>query len=223
MRRIVLLAFALAIGMAGPASAEWKGCYLSAGVGMSATNNTTDLVSDGTWAPPGKVLTIGGLGSSGRLGALGAGCDIQIDKFVVGGFADYAWHDQKFEISSALLPGTLASLDINNQWTVGGRAGVVFGNALVYGLAGYTKVETSGVVVPVANLTLALPAFTGWTFGGGIETPLIENLRISIEYRYTRLDAQSVGLGGGSGLALQMQPEIHTAMARLSYGFNLFK
>ena len=67
-------------------------------------------------------------------------------------------------------------------------------------------------------MSLVIPTLEGWTFGGGIATEIMPNIRLSAEYRYARFDKVDVALTPGASLGLQ--PDMHTAMARLSYAFS---
>lgn len=196
-------------------AAGWTGCYVGVQAGMSATKTDTTLDIAGT----GTLLGVDGLGSAGAMAGVHAGCDVRMQQLVVGAFGDYSWHSQSVEITSPLAAMSIAKLDVNSQWTIGGRAGLVFGNSLVYGLVGWTRVDTSDIAVLGGAATLIVPTLEGWTFGGGIATEVMPNIRLSAEYRYARLDKVDVVLVPGATLGLQ--PDMHTAMARLSYSFNL--
>lgn len=225
MRRLIGLIAAL-VCTAGPAMAQgdwkttvtkpstWSGCYIGVHAGMSATKTDTTLDATGT----GTLLGVNGLGSAGSLAGVHAGCDMQVQQFVFGGFGDYTWHNQSLEITSPLAAMSIAKLDVNSQWTIGGRAGLVFGNSLVYGLVGWTRVETSDIALLGGTMSLVIPTLEGWTFGGGIATEIMPNIRLSAEYRYARFDKVDVPLFPGATLGLQ--PDMHTAMARLSYSFS---
>lgn len=216
----LLAAVAIVAGQTPASAQKWTGCYIGVSAGMATTVTKADLDSSGPWPPPGNVLSIDGLGQAG--GAIGptGGCDMQIDRFVVGVMGSYLWHNGSFEVSSGLLPGTVLSFDLDTQWDVAGRAGILFTDkTLVYGLVGYTRLDTTGLNIPIAATTLSVPTFEGWQFGGGIETEIMPNVRLAAEYRYTHFDAQPVALGAGIPVNLNLQPDMHVAMARLSYAF----
>lgn len=208
--------------MAAQANAQkWTGCYLGGSVGMSATKTIADLnVAPPVFPVATNALSIDGLGSSGTVAGVHVGCDLKLQQLVVGAFGDYAWHNETFEITSALLPGTVATLDVNSRWTVGGRVGIAFTDStLLYGLVGWSRMSTSDLSIPAGPLTISMPTFQGWVFGGGIETILMPNIRLGLEYRYNRYDTQDIVLIPGATLGLQ--PEMHTVSARLSYAFTL--
>lgn len=215
--RLLLLAAASLLTVA-PANADapaprWTGCYVGVGLGMASSVHETGLDVGGA-----TLLTIDGLGSSGVAVAGHVGCDLQLQQFVIGAFADYTWHDQTWQASSPLIGGTLASMSIDTQWTVGARAGVVMSNVLVYGLVGYTEVQVGAISVPLAATSFAVPDMSGWVFGGGAEIALGNGLFLAGEYRYAMLDRVVAPITTGVGIGIET--EMHTAMARLSYRFG---
>ena len=218
----ILLACGLAVGaavLASVAKAEgppkWTGCYLSAGLGVAATNNraTADLVGVGA------LLGVDGLGSSGRAVGVGGGCDLQIQQIVVGVLGDYTWHDQGWSIASPLAGGTIASMNLDTQWMLGGRAGIVVGNALVYGLIGYTELEMKNLLIPLVPVTANPGAFKGVSVGGGIEMGLGGGFFLGAEYRFSQFDKQTLAVVPGA-INIGVDPEVHSVQAKLLYKFN---
>jgi outer membrane immunogenic protein len=196
-------------------SPAWTGIYVGASVGYGATKS--ELGAD--VAGMGNLLAIDGLGTSGGSAGLKVGADLRVQQFLVGAFADWTHHDQEWSISSGLIPGgTLASLKLEDSWTIGGRAGVIVGNSLVYGLVGYTTLHTSDVEIPVVPAALAMSDLKGWTLGGGIDLALTDSIFLGAEYRFTQFDKQDWNLGGAS---LWMEPEMHEARASLTYKFGI--
>lgn len=162
------------------------------------------------------------------LGTIQLGYDQQIaPQVVVGVFADADWSNggdgvfgssgstvltipiipvlPPIGLGEASLSGTIEQ---DWSWTVGGRVGyLVTPHTLIYGLAGYTRVELSNSqvtfnaadplgIIPALNspasLTIDLPdALDGYTVGGGIETSLTGNLGLKLEYRYSDLGSAS--------------------------------
>jgi opacity protein-like surface antigen len=168
-------------------STSWTGCYagVAGGWGISKTE-----VSIPPWA------SLDGLGADGGiLGVLG-GCDIQMGALVLGGFANYDWH-QDHDVT--LTIGTAsASTGIAEQWAVGGRAGVLVGPSLVYGLAGYTEAK------------LDIGDHAGWVYGGGIELPIGNGFSLRGEYTYSDLDSEAYG-------PVVVDPDVHAVKAALTY------
>lgn len=207
----------------------WTGCYVGAQVGYGATHHDTSLdVNAPGFGVAGSLLNVPLSSQGGQIGAH-AGCDVQVGKLVVGAFGDYSWLSQSMEITSPLLgqfvPGLnpIAKLDLDTMWTVGGRAGLLVGasnSTLVYALMGYTKLSTSDLsVLGTLGGAFPVPSMDGLTFGGGIAVDLGSNIRLGAEYRYSRFDKVDIPLfaAGGNSISMGIQPEMHTAMARLSY------
>ena len=235
MKRFTLGALAL-IAMALPASAQsWTGCYLGGAAGYSASKTDVDVPAsyDAPWLKEpvsGNLLSIDGIGASGFAGGGQVGCDYQINRFVIGAFGDYLWHDQEFK--AGVLDGlATTSYDIDNQWSVGGRAGILVNeNTLAYGLVAYTKAETSDLhySLGTSHGKLPLDELEGWTVGGGLETRLVGNLFLGAEYRYTKFDDIRTNLyddelfGGGDKLKVDLDTETdtHTGLVTLKYKFG---
>ena len=73
---------------------------------------------------------------------MGAGCDYQFDRFVVGVFGDYDFMDVKGDISTAARRPRLStgSQKQDWQWAVGGRVGyVIVPQLMTYISGGYTQ------------------------------------------------------------------------------------
>ena len=221
MKRLLIAGATLAAwattGIANPPAANWTGCYVGVGTGMASTTNNASLDIEG--GP--SLLSIDGLGSNGMVFGGQVGCDIQISKgFVVGAWGSYDWHDQEWSIASGLISGPLATMSIDSQWAIGGRAGVVVNNVLLYGLIGYTEMQTSAVQVPLAATSFAVPDFSGMVFGGGMEMAIGNGLFLTGEYRYSRFNSEAAPIIPGV-LNLNMEPDMHAFAARLSYRFQV--
>ena len=156
---LAALAFVAVIAVAAfyvsPAKAGgWAGCY--GGVGG---NYAADVAG-------------GVLGADGPGVSILAGCDMQAQKLVFGGWAEYGWDWRQF-----------AGVDLDVKgWAAGARAGyIVVPGALAYGLVGWTQqdLSLSGVGSMDAD---------GWLVGGGAEFDLGSGFFGRAEYRYTRLD-----------------------------------
>ena len=137
-----------------PAGAKsWTGC----GVGVGA-NWTAGLVDY-----PGPVNM--GAESSSISGRIL--CDMQIQGFVFGGFVDYG-----------RFFGDLKTIGVEADLSVGGRAGVIMGGALLYGHMAWTQIDTTGGKAD------------GWKWGPGVELKLPDQpVFLSFEYRRALYEA----------------------------------
>lgn len=214
LRLITLLG---AFAFAAPASASWTGCYLGAHGGLAASNLNTDLTLVGT----GSLLNIDGLSASGGMYGVHVGCDYKMNQFVIGAFADYSWYDADFNVSSPLLGVAILNTGLDSSWSVGGRAGMLVSKStLVYGLLAWSQMDmkpitTFGGVGP----TLTLGSTDGIAVGGGIETELMPNVRLKLEYRYSMYDKITAPIV--PGLNLDIEPDVHTVRLGVSYAFTL--
>lgn len=133
-------------------ASSWTGCHASAfGGGVS-----------GVMDP--------GYGVDGYLYGLGIGCDMQLNRIVLGGFVDHAWmHVTQFGGVDA------------REWSFGGRAGVLLtDNTLLYGLVSRPQLNIDG-----------MGSVTGFGWGGGLETKLgglANNWTAVLEYRQNTFD-----------------------------------
>jgi len=223
MKRLIA-GFALALlsatssASANEPKTNWTGCYVGASVGMASTINNASI--DVVGGP--SILGIDGLGSSGASFGGQVGCDMLVSKqFVIGAWRSYDWHNQEWSISSGLIGGALATMSVDSVWAIGGRAGVLVNdNVLIYGLVGYTQMETSGVRVPLLAMNLSTSDFSGMVFGGGMEMALGNGLFLTGEYRYSRFDSEAAAFIPNV-INLNMEPDMHSVSARLSYRFGM--
>jgi outer membrane immunogenic protein len=166
---------------------SYTGCYLGGGGGYAISNTEVSV--------PG-FLTIDGLGAEGHTFFAGGGCDLQMGAVVVGGWADYTWDfDHDFTVSAF---GGSVSTGLNERWAAGGRAGVLVGGALAYGLVGYTDAD------------LDIGDHAGVVYGGGVELPIGSGFSLKTEYRYS--DLETVRYSG-----VDVDPDIHEVRASLNY------
>ncbi len=151
----------------------WTGFYVgvNAGWGWQDNNNDGIFVPPGTFAAPfgGTSGTLGtGNGEDdGFVGGGQIGYNVQFGTFVLGVEADIHWADFNVEnnITSvpANFPPSFIAANINDddddmEWfgTVRARAGVAFGQALIYATGGLAYTDDT----------------TGWVAGGGVEWAL---------------------------------------------------
>lgn len=169
MKRLMLSLAAFA-AMMSTANAQ---CYVTMGAGMT---NTTVNVGVGP-------VGLDGLGASGAKISARGGCDLQFDKLVIGGFAEYAWSNAKISVSPGIFTANL-----DDSWGVGVRSGWKQDKTLFYGLAKYTEQNTSWSLSGVSA-----PRFRGVGLGAGIEYDLTKNVVAGLEGTWTRYASESVG------------------------------
>lgn len=197
-----MIALGLMFGLPSAHAAGWTGCYIGvhAGIGIANTHATTNV----------GILDANGLGAQDGDAGAGAGCDLQMGQLVVGGFAD--WTYQNLQHSTTVL-GNSGTFSLDNTITVGGRAGFLFTEkTMAYGLVGYNWVDASNLTINATSYSLG--QFKGWTLGGGVETQITDAVDLRIEYRYSRLDSQTVDFGGPTAT---LAPDVHSVRVGISY------
>ncbi len=117
------------------------------------------------------------LGGAGFLGTLQVGYDHQINRWVVGAFADFDWtnidSDFDFAFNQNLNLGKFGAfqsvnvhgdVEVNNMWTIGGRVGLlVKPDVLLYGLAGYSQADIDWSVAFNDSIGIQIGKYTGST------------------------------------------------------------
>jgi outer membrane immunogenic protein len=209
MKMAIIAAAVLVAGCNG-ARADSVSCYGGGQLGYSMSNSEVDLQ-----VPGGTLIGLDGVAAGGAEFGLRIGCDVNLGGGLIAGpFADYTWHND--HTASVTLFNT--SIDVggfDTQWTAGGRLGYfVTDSTMVYGLLGYTQVETEGL------LSNVIGDFTGTTFGGGVEINLGAGLVGSLEYRYTDFNSERWQIA--PAVALDVDPDMHAVRAGVSYKFISF-
>lgn len=165
-----------ASAMSAEAAGPWTGCYGGAALGVTAvTIDEAPLGADG--------YSVGGF----------VGCDVQIERFVAGLFADYSW--KTLDTAGLTFDAT--------QYSLGGRAGftAVGNNALIYALGAWTHLDGDFGV-----------DLDGLAVGGGVELFVANHVTAGLEYRYTMYDA-----------IMGIDPSEHSVVARVAYHFGGIK
>jgi outer membrane immunogenic protein len=156
---------------------SWAGPYLGATLGYewgSVDNNPTK--------------------PAGIAGGIEAGYNWQNGAFVYGAETD-------IQLSGA--DDTLSPFEFSNPWfgTVRGRAGVAFGNVLVFGTAGLSYGELRA---DTFNLTESHTTI-GWVAGGGVEVGFTPHWSAKAEWLYLDLSDHTFSVTGtNNGLAADL-------------------
>jgi outer membrane immunogenic protein len=152
----------------------WTGCYLGGNVG-------------GIWAKSDwNDAIFGDFGTntgSGVLGGVQAGCNYQVNGWVVGIQGDYDWTNVNNNSPVPLFPAITDQTQIKSLASVTGRVGYTVGRFLGYVKAGGAwengnfAFQLGAVPVVTASVTQ-----TGWTVGLGGEYAFLNWLTGFIEY-----------------------------------------
>ncbi|HPG89003.1 MAG TPA: outer membrane beta-barrel protein [Hyphomicrobium sp.] len=200
---------------------NWTGAYFGGGVGVEAFVRDLDVNVPFV----GASASLDGLGGGSFGGGLVAGYDVMLTPTVVGGvFGSFDWSNSEFTVSASALGQSVSAefLSLDRSFTIAGRLGLVIDNdALVYALAGYSRVELNDLTLSGggASVTLAFPTLDGFTVGGGFERLISDNVSLRAEYRYTMLDDVSIPIV--AGLAdMDIDSSLHSAKLTATYRFH---
>ncbi|MGO4716593.1 outer membrane protein [Bradyrhizobium sp. 2TAF24] len=212
--------------------ANWGGWYVGGNAGGATARNPTSIggIQNGAALPgPGKLF----LSPDGYLGGAQIGYNWQAANWVYGLEADIQGSSQRDDKPCILCSALVQTVTQNQkmQWvgTVRGRVGYGIGSSLFYvtgGLA-YGGVKTAVSLVNVGTATLS-ETRTGWTVGGGVETPFEffglfgKNWTSKTEYLYVDLGKSSVNLpiNATSSLFVNSHAQEHIFRTGLNYHFN---
>lgn len=193
----------------------WTGIYGGINGGYNFGNTKTTLSAGGeslSWNP----------NQSGFVGGAHLGVNWQIAPiFVIGveAMGQYAAGNANYTVQNELN----TSANARFITTLTGRAGLAFGNLLVYGKAGYAgaDVRASGDVSGVGSIYNGTNWHNGWTVGTGAEFALTSHWIAGVEYNYIRLQNASYNTNGTliDGLNANVKPTTNQIIGRISYKF----
>lgn len=202
-----------------PERPRWTGFYVGGSVGAGRQSNGT--IIDG-YGPTNSIRTSIGAGNvptrlspdgNGAVGGAQFGFNYQIGAVVIGAETDLsATRLGGNDIYSVNLYGVRVTTQSENRLsmlgTIRARAGIAFGDLLIYGTGGYAygRVEQRGSIVPdPANNPTALGSrseiASGWVLGGGIEYAITPAISVRLDYTHYDLGRRQLTLGEITGLA----------------------
>jgi outer membrane immunogenic protein len=207
------------------ATANWNGLYLGGNVGTGTSRNrsTVEAVNTGT-------VALFNLAPDGLIGGGQIGYNWQAGNIVYGLETDFQGSTMEDNKTCFGCGAPAASLNFNAklQWlgTVRGRLGYAVGPSLFYATGGFAY----GNVKTAINEVSFSDTRTGWTVGGGIETPFDlfglfgPNWTSTTEYLYVDLgkstnDFMLANAPGQPGI-LTTGVQEHIFRTGLNYHFN---
>ena len=232
---------ALAAPVPGIAATTWSGAFFGVNGGYGwGTASQTAGVGSAAFNPP--FSTLGGMpgtsvSTSINGGIFGghAGYNFQYGNFVLGAESSIDWTGLRGTGTAVLtFPGIVGtpteSYKTSLKWleTSTARAGVAFGNILVYakgGLAiGNVDVSTTRLTGVVAGTSLSANLDrVGFTVGGGIDYQWSQNWIIGIEGNYVNFGhkANYAGFGapGGNFVSENVSQSFGDILGSISYKF----
>jgi high affinity Mn2+ porin len=204
---------------------KWTGCYagLHAGWGRANTEGFfTNAAGVGNFAYD--------YDADGGLAGVHAGCDYQINPgFVIGVVGDYDWTNiDGSQTNISDRTGTFAttyihSTDIDRMASLRARAGVVGMGALWYVTGGWAWVRDEHSIAFTPAFGGGPPFLTykdtrnGWTLGAGVEGYLFPHVTGFVEYRFTRVDGDTVNAPAVNTIDHLGDTDIHT----IRVGFSI--
>lgn len=202
-----------------PGRPRWTNFYVGGSIGGGQLQTPSTLDGFGPTQSIRESIGAGnvpsGLRSSGNgvVGGAQFGFNYQIGAVVVGAEADIAASRIDSEASYAVnLYGvevtTRNKTELSMLGTVRARAGVSFGDLMVFATGGYAygKVEQTGSISPVpTNNPTAVGSQSGmaggWTLGGGLEYALGPAISLKLDYLHYQLGSRQLTLSEITGLA----------------------
>lgn len=204
LRRIIAAAALALLWAIVTTPSAFAQCHIGAQAGGSIANTSADVT--------GFPLGIDGIGMHSTRPDFGvhAGCSIRVahTAFVAGLWAERQWQDVAF---TATLGGPSFKAAIGDSYSLGGNLGYRMESGVVpYVVLGHTWSDVNWSV----SSPMLPSSIKGWTFGGGVEIPLGNNLSFVPEVRLTRYDKADLG-----GVA-SLQADQVSAMARINWNFS---
>jgi outer membrane immunogenic protein len=201
---------------------SWTGVYVGVQAGYGWGRDTTKEYFTNPWVYTGLANAYkatgfmggGHVGANWQYGALVVGAEADVNfGSIKGGFVDPP--------AAPFNPGGYGKTRLQSEATFRGRIGYAFDRFLVYGTGGYAvgqltaKYTNWGLVSEKIEKTI-----DGYTFGGGIEYALTDNVTVRGEYRHTeynlrRLDSKVAF----PGFTATQKPRFDSLRVGASYKF----
>ena len=204
---------------------NWTGFYVGGHIGWGRLEGDATLVDPVRGIPGGTVF---GTSADGFLGGAQAGFNWQVNQLVFGVEGQISWTDIGRSVTvtgGPPLTTATASTDVNFIATVAGRAGVAFGNALVYGKAGAAFLDWNSTIAfsgPVSGSFTHGDTETGWMVGAGLEWGFTPNWSAKVEYNFMSFDSVRTPFAvGGFNTAIDRDLDIHAVKLGINYRFGV--
>ena len=207
--------------------AVWTGFYIGTHIGAAW--------SDPDWGFPfvESFNTAAGqnfsTSASGLLWGGHLGLNYQINRFLIGAEVSYAGNRLSSLVTGPFPPATTDQfvIDAADLFTATGRVGIIHGQYLLYGKAGYASSLIELNAASGGGVTAqASRRESGWTVGGGLEARMVSNIIFGLEYDFVSLGSDrfttvtSGTVPGGPFNADIDNLHMHTFVARLSVLFG---
>jgi outer membrane immunogenic protein len=210
-------------------TANWAGFYLGGNLGSGTGRDRSSFVGSG-------ANEFFNLAPDGTIGGVQAGYNWQAANWVYGLETDFQGSSQKDNKTCIISCTTVQAMayDATLPWfgTVRGRLGYSLGSTLFYVTGGYAygdvKTKITGSFLGTTLVNSLSSTKSGWTAGGGIETPFTfvglfgPNWTTKTEYLYVDLGSTSAPVFGGAIPAAVSTTHVteHIFRTGLNYHFN---
>ncbi|MCA0433987.1 MAG: outer membrane beta-barrel protein [Proteobacteria bacterium] len=157
-----------------PSTYDWTGLYVGGWIGLTCI--------DGELNDQTQDWEMSGCGYKG--GALG-GYNHQFDKLVLGIEADWG---RTGDIATNEEPGGDFAFSMKSLATLRARMGIALDDTLLFVTAGGAWAKGNLDAIDFTDPDNIQETHFGYTIGGGIEQALTENIRVKLDYLYTKFD-----------------------------------
>jgi len=199
----------------------WQGFYVGGFLGgawssIEPAHNVVILGSGGT-------VPVGTINTSGFLGGVQLGYNIQVSNFVYGIEADFGGMDtgSSQNFFDPLTPARILHVTSSGGFygDITGRGGIVLGSALLYAKGGFAFF-TGDVHITDGfdNIRQDSGTFTGWTIGGGIEYLIAPQWTVKAEYQFFDFDNNNFSCCTGAA-AGRIENALTSNTVKLGFNF----
>jgi outer membrane immunogenic protein len=199
----------------------WTGCYL--GIEGGGAWGRSDQIANG---PVGFGSTTGGYDVSGGLVGGTAGCNYQVNNWVLGVEGDMSWADTSGTGTNVppFVAGTVVGTREHWLATIRGRVGFTpVERWLVYATGGFAAADVEATIATAAVGSFAdTQTRTGWTAGVGVETAFWGRWTAKLEYLHVEFSSQTYFTPSPApGLGINTRSDVPLTNEIVRAGVNL--
>jgi outer membrane immunogenic protein len=191
--------------MDAPIGYDWSGAYIGGHVG-GGWLDATDVTFGG-----------GNVDSSGIIGGVLAGYNVQAGEFLLGVESDVSFGD--FDGGNAATGGFITKITPNAIGTIRGRIGLTFDRALVFATGGLMIANMEADHTGGGPGDKVDQTHYSFVLGGGVEWAVTDSIRVRGEYLYSDLGSETYGFFGGGDPHVLTINDLHIARAAVIWNF----
>lgn len=167
-----------------PTNYDWTGFYVGGWVGATCIEGE---LSDNS-VPPAVDWELSGCGAKG--GIL-AGYNHQFENWVVGLEADWGMSNEIATNEEVVATGADFAFTMDHIATLRARFGIALDDTLLFATVGGAWARGDLDAIIAADPDHIKGDHWGWTVGGGVEQVITENIRLKLDYLYTRFSGDN--------------------------------